>query len=354
MNRPYLEVNLGALRANLDYFRANMRPETKVMAMVKADAYGAGSVRVAQVLERAGVDYLGVARTEEGARLREARILIPVMVMIADEDRLADLHRFNLEPEVYSIGFLSRLADTGLPFKIHIKFNTGMNRAGLEEADLAALRDILSAHPQLDVRSLFTHLAATPLPEHDRFTHVQVQRFRRLAEASGVRAMHHVLNSNGVLRFPQYHFDMVRLGIGLYGAGVAGAPLATVNTLKARIVQLRMVSPAETVSYDRSGKLERPTLVATVNIGYADGVSRRLGNGRFRVLVRGRRVPILGIVCMDLCMIDVTDVPHVRVGDEVVFFGDGLPVEETAGAAGTIPYEVFTSVSGRVERRYLD
>ena len=352
MNRPILEVNLKAIIHNLDYFRSNLRPETKILFMIKANAYGAGSVAVARVMEAHEVDYLGVARTEEGVTLREAGIVMPILVMLSDDERYADLAKYHLEAEIYSVEQLAQIANTQQSIKIHLKINTGMHRSGMESVDIPAIKNILSENTQLKVMSISSHLTASEMPEHDPFTRMQANRFQKMYSQLDLPVMKHLLNSNGILRFPQYHFDMVRLGIGAYGTGVEMAPLMAANTLKTSVLQVRMVAPPETVGYCRKGELDKPSLIATLNIGYADGISRLLGNGRYSFLIRGQHAPTIGNISMDTTMIDVTDIPYAQAGDEVIIFGKDHPVEFLAKTIGSIPYEVFTSISGRVERIY--
>jgi len=352
MNRPILEVNLKAIIHNLEYFRSNIRPETKMLFMIKGNAYGAGSIAVARVMEAHDVDYLGVARTEEGITLRKAGIVMPILVMLPDDERYADLVTFNLEAEIYSIEQLAQIANTQQPIKIHLKMDTGMHRSGMEAIDIPLIQRTLSENTQLKVISISSHLTAAEMPEHDQFTRIQANRLQKMYDQLSLPVMKHLLNSNGILRFPQYHFDLVRLGIGVYGTGVEMAPTIAAITLKASILQVRMVAPPETVGYSRKGKLSKPSLIATLNIGYADGISRLLGNGNYSFLVKGQKAPTIGHISMDTSIIDVTDIPYVQAGDEVIIFGKDHPVEFLSETIGTIPYEVFTSISDRVERTY--
>lgn len=352
MNRPILEVNLKAIIHNLEYFRSNIRPETKMLFMIKANAYGAGSIAVARVMEAHDVDYLGVARTEEGISLREAGIVMPILVMLPDDERYGDLAKYHLEAEIYSIEQLAQIAQTRHSIKIHLKMDTGMHRSGMEPVDIPRIKNILAENPQLKVMSIASHLTAAEMPEHDSFTRIQATRLQKMYDQLGLPVLKHLVNSNGILRFPQYHFDMVRFGIGVYGTGVEMAPLIASNTLKASVLQVRMVAPPETIGYCRKGIIARPSLIATLNIGYADGISRLLGNGRYSFLIRGKHAPTIGNISMDTTMIDVTEIPYVQAGDEVIIFGKDHPVEFLAETIGSIPYEVFTSISARVERTY--
>ncbi len=353
MNRPILTVDLKALTHNLHYFRSNLRPETKIMAMIKANAYGAGSIGVARALEKEHIAYLAVARTEEGITLRKAGILTPILVLLPDDDRYDDLATYHLEAEIYSVQQLAKIAANGSAIKIHLKLDTGMHRSGMESFDIPLIQKILAENNHLKVQSIFSHLASAEKMEHDSFTRKQAATFQKMYAALGIPVKKHILNSNGTLRFPQYHFDMVRLGIGLFGTGVKNAPLMNVNTLTARILQVRMVAPPETVGYNKKGLISKPSLIASINIGYGDGLKRQLGNGHYSFLVKGQKVKTVGVISMDITMIDVTDVPYVQVGDEVIIFGKDLLVDELATKIDTIPYEIFTSLSSRVERIYF-
>ncbi|MFQ5446856.1 MAG: alanine racemase, partial [Saprospiraceae bacterium] len=383
-----LEVNLGALLHNLRQYQSRLRPGTRLMVMVKAGAYGSGSVEVAKLLEFQNVDYLGVAYADEGVELRKAGIQLPIIVMNPEEATFDALVRYSLEPEIYSLGLLekflrfahqfsesSQLPESYTP-AIHLKLDTGMHRLGFEESDLAPLLNLLSPttnnqqlstnnYQPLTVCSIFTHLAASEAPVHDEFTRQQVAVFQKmygkLAEGLGYRPIRHVLNSGGIVRFPEYQMDMVRLGLGLYGIDNSGqlqGQLQTVNTLKATISQIKTISSGETVGYARMGRAEKPMRIATLSLGYADGLLRGAGNRRFNVSICGEKATLIGNVCMDMAMADVTHIPDAQEGDIAVIFGktalgEVLPVEELAASLGTIPYEVFTSISNRVKRVYV-
>ncbi|MCB0596712.1 MAG: bifunctional UDP-N-acetylmuramoyl-tripeptide:D-alanyl-D-alanine ligase/alanine racemase [Lewinellaceae bacterium] len=364
IHQTELEVGLSALIHNIRVFQQWLRPETKMMVMVKAAAYGSGSLEVARTLEFHQADYLAVAYADEGIELREGGIGLPILVLNPEEAVFDGLLRYRLEPELYSPELLRRFGrftrQSGASSVVHLKLDTGMHRLGFDADNLDDAIALLNENPQLEVRSIFSHLAASEAPEHDGFTLDQAARFEalyeRLAAALGYRPLRHLLNSSGIIRFPQYQMDMVRLGIGTYGidsTGLVQAQLQTVLTLRARISQIKHLLPGDTVSYGRSGAVQRPSRIATVSIGYADGLPRAAGNGRFSLLVRGQRAPIIGNVCMDMCMIDVTHIPLAAEGDEVVVFGAEPAAEELAQAMGTIPYEVFTSVSPRVRRVYV-
>ena len=370
-----LEVNLDALAHNFHYYRQGLRPGTKIMVMVKAFAYGSGSYEVASLLEFQRADYLAVAYPDEGVALREAGISLPIMVMNPAPDSFELLHRYRLEPEIYSFerlhDYLATFAPTPNPqhptpnpqylTPIHLKLDTGMRRLGFEEADIPALAALVQSY-SLPVASLMTHLAAADDPAHDDFTRQQLAAFDRmtapLAAALGRPVLRHALNSAGILRFPEAQFDMVRLGIGLYGvdASNTAAPdaLRPVSELRTTISQLKTLPAGHTVGYGRRGAATaHARRIATLAIGYADGYDRRFSNGAGTVLVRGQRAPIVGSVAMDMCMVDVTDIEGVQAGDPAVLFGAGLDLKELAGRIGTIPYELLTNVSERVKRIFV-
>lgn len=358
-----LEIDLNALVHNLNYYRSRLKPETLIMAMVKATSYGSGSFEIANILQFHHVDYLAVAYTDEGIELRKAGISLPIMVMNPEIMSFDLMMKYKLEPEIYNFRLLAQLQDVlkkhqGEPFKVHIKLDTGMHRLGFEEKDINELSIRLNNNKNIKVQSLFSHLAASDESEHDGFTQMQISRFQKMSEELQKQltypVMRHLLNSSGILRFSEAQFEMVRLGIGLYGIASTSNEqlhLKQVATLKTTISQIKSVRANETVGYSRKGKLKRDTLIATVAIGYADGLNRKLGNGAGKMIVNGRPVPIVGNVCMDMCMLDVTDV-HAREGDEVIVFGKQLPVTEMAHVLGTIPYEVLVNVSQRVKRIY--
>jgi alanine racemase len=373
-----LEVNLDALGHNLQHYRRQLRPGTKLMVMVKAFAYGAGSYEVASLLEFQRADYLAVAYADEGIALREAGISLPIMVMNPAPDSFATLRQYRLEPEIYSFEILEEylsafktpapadvLAASPSPLpvpKIHLKLDTGMRRLGFDEADLPTLVARIREHaPYLPVASVMTHLAAADEAQHDDFTQEQLATFRRMAAALeaalGHSVLKHALNSAGILRFPEAHFDMVRLGIGLYGVDASGRDtdaLRPVSQLRTTISQIKTLPAGHTVGYGRRGiAAETDRRIATLAIGYADGYDRRFGNGAGEVLIHGQRAPLVGSVCMDMCMVDVTHLPDARAGDVALVFGEGLPLPELAGRIGTIAYELLTNVSERVKRVFV-
>ena len=364
-HQTVLEIDLGALVHNLKAYQQRLRPETKVMAMVKAFAYGSGGAEVAAKLQFSGVDYLGVAYADEGVELRKAGIGTPVMVMNPEETAFEKIVEFQLEPELYSFeilrSFESFLRREGIEeYPVHIEVETGMNRLGFSATDTHLLAGALQ-HSGLRIRTVFSHLAASEDPAEDAFTRAQFNTFLafcdQLAQQTGQTFLRHIANTAAVLRHPDLQLDMVRLGIGLYGIDPAATgivPLQPVATLRSTIAQLKQVPAGGSIGYNRSGRVGRDSRIATIRLGYADGYPRRLGNGTGQVWIRGRKVPVIGNVCMDMFMADVTDLPDVTVGDEVILFGPSLPVQDLATAAGTIPYEIMTGISQRVRRVFFE
>lgn len=362
-----MQINLSALAANVRYFKQRLRPGTKLTCMVKAYAYGTGSIEIAQCLQDHGADYLAVAVCDEGVELRRAGIHLPLIIMDPEVSALSTIIENNLEPNIYSHQSLDNIIaaaeKAGVEhYPIHIKIDSGMHRLGFEWADMPRLLARLAGQKAVRVQSVFSHLCVADEPEWDEFTHEQIALFSRCAdfliaglsarpEYEGHRPMKHILNSAGIERFTEYQFDMCRLGIGLYGFSFDGAQLRNVCTLKSTLLSVKTVRKGESIGYGRHTWLEEDRQVAVIPIGYADGFDRRLGNRAGEVVVRGKRCPILGNVCMDLCMIDVTGT-DAQPGDEAIIFGDQLPIEEMAEKLGTITYEILTSVSRRVKRIY--
>jgi len=365
-HQTILEVNLSALQQNLYFYTQQLAPTTKVMVMVKAAAYGIGSVEIGRLLTARSVDYLAVAYTDEGVALRKAGIQLPILVLNPEEASLEALVKHQLEAEIYSIPQLKRLIEltnlATLPagsFPVHLNLDTGMSRLGLQTVDFPALFKILTNYPALKLASVFTHLAASDEARHDQFTQQQITAYQtsytKICEKIGYQPTRHVLNTSGISRFPQYQMDMVRLGIGLYGydAAIPGSThLETVHTLKASISHIKLIKKGTSIGYSRKGRAQQDNLIATVTIGYADGLLRRAGNGRFSGLLHGVRVPTIGNICMDMCMMDITAVPQASMGDKITIFGPDLPVTELANSLETIPYEIFTGISERVKRVY--
>ena len=364
VHQTRLEVNLSAMEHNLRQYQRLLKPGTRMMVMVKAAAYGSGSRAIARFLQQQRIDYLGVAYADEGIELREAGIDLPIVVLNPEEAVFDQLRRYQLEPEVYSFtqmdALLRYLCDTNARMRVHINIDTGMHRLGFLPTEAEQLGRFLAKAQPLTVASIFTHLAASDLPREDAFTDRQLQQFtiaaRQIEKHLGYRPWHHALNTHGISRFPQYQMDMVRLGIGVYGIDQSNqlpVPLRTVLTLRGTISQVRQLQAGATIGYNRRGRVGKTMRVATVTVGYADGLPRAAGNGRCALRVREKEAPIIGDVCMDMCMIDVTHIPGAREGDAVEVFGDATPATIRAQQLHTIPYELFTGISMRVKRVYI-
>ena len=356
-----LELDLSGCRDNYKYFRGLLKPQTKMLVLVKANAYGHGAVEFAKMMTEAGADYLAVAYPVEGMELREAGIHKPILVLTAGTDFFNEIIDNNLEPSIPNTSALDILCKTLEErdirnYPIHIKLDTGMHRLGFVTSELAELEDYLSKTDRVRVKSIFSHLAASDEPDNDDFTLGQIELFQKnagaLSDSLGYKPMWHILNSAGIERFPQYQFDMVRLGIGIYGiSALPGVKLAPVASLKCKILQIKHLKPEDgTVGYGRHGKIApEGTVTATIPVGYADGIDRLLGCGRASFLLNGKRVPTIGNICMDMCMLDITGV-EAKVGDTVTIFGKEPTISELAEILGTIPYEILTSVPRRIER----
>ena len=361
-----MEVNLDAMIHNLNFYRSRINPGTKLMAMVKASSYGAGKVEVASALQFNHVDYLTVAYADEGVELRRNGIHLPIMVMNPEEASFDDIVKYRLEPDIYSFRILElfsqRVRLYGERMAIHVEFDTGMHRLGFSGDDIPALAERLNALKDvLQVRSIFSHLACSEDAAMDDFTRGQISRFRTWSDSLDAAIdhtepiLHHILNSSGITRFPEAQMDMVRLGIGLYGVApepAVQAQLRQVSRLVTRISQIKAIPAGDSVGYNRRWIAERPSRIAIVPIGYADGLSRHLGYGHGRVSILGHEAPIIGSICMDMCFVDVTDIACAE-GDPAVLFGEGDLLQRNADAAGTIPYEMLTAVSPRVKRVYF-
>lgn len=366
VHQTIMEINLTAMVHNLKAYQSLLKPNTKMMAMVKAFGYGSGAGEVARRLQQQQVDYLTVAYADEGVTLRKAGIHLPIMVMSADEYSFDAMVNYSLEPELFSFDILQSfhqyITQQGLQqYPIHLKLNTGMNRLGFDVPEIASLCKWLSTQKLLRVKSVLSHLAASDDPNEDLFTQHQVNLFtqacNQLETALGYHFIKHIANTAAIRRNPDWQFDMVRLGIGLYGGDQVNQlnlPLQTVATLKTTVAQVRQLKAGDTVSYNRSGLLQRDSVIATIRIGYADGYPRRLGNGVGQLFIKGVLAPTVGKICMDMCMIDVTDIPGVQAGDTVEIFGKHVSVQTVAKAAETISYEMMTGISLRVKRVYIE
>jgi len=366
IHQTVMEINLNALVHNLKVYQSLLNKNTKTMAMVKAFSYGSGSFEVANKMQFEGIDYLAVAYADEGVALRKNGIDLPIMVMNADDSSFDLLIEWKLEPEIYNARILLRLLEVAkeqelIHYPIHIKLDTGMHRLGFEEKDLDECIAILLASKELKVASVFSHLAGSEEKELDEFTAYQAAAFtamcNKMESKLGYSFLRHLCNSSAIVRHPELQFNMVRLGLGLYGIDSSHQimqKLKPVSRMKTKISQIKNISLHETVGYNRKGVLQRDTIIGTVCVGYADGITRRLGNGVGKMMVNGLLVPIVGNVCMDMCMLDITDVADVKEGDDVIIFGEELSVCELAKWAGTIPYEILTGISQRVKRVYFE
>ncbi len=356
-----LEINLDAISHNLNFYKSKLKPTTKVMVMVKAFGYGNGSYEIAKLLAHHQVSYLGVAFADEGVELRKAGIKIPIVVMNPENSAFSTMIAYNLEPEIYNRAelesFLQIAENQNLyNYPIHLKLNTGMNRLGFVEKDFDALINLLKQTNLVQVASIFSHLATSDMPEEKKFTLQQIQKFKKwsayLKEELRIQPLLHILNTSGIYNFGEYQMDMVRVGIGLYGVGNdldEDTQLQNVATLKTVVLQINDVEKDATVGYGRRFIAERKSKIATIAIGYADGIRRSYGNGKGYVLVNNQKAFIAGTICMDMLMIDVTNI-DVKVGDEVIVFGNDLRITEVAKLWETIPYEVMTAISQRVKR----
>ena len=362
VHETILEVNLRAMIANLNHYRSMLKhPETKVVCMVKASAYGAGSYEIARTLQEHHVDYLAVAVADEGSELRKAGITSSIIIMDPELTAFKTMFDYALEPEVYNFHLLDALIKAAekegiTNYPIHVKLDTGMHRLGFELNEIPALIRRLKNQNAVIPRSVFSHFVGSDSAQFDVFTHSQIEMFEKgsqeLQSAFSHKILRHICNTAGIERFPDAQFDMVRLGIGLYGVSpIDNAIINNVSTLKTTILQIRDVPGEDTVGYSRMGHLVRPSRIAAIPIGYADGLNRHLGRGNAYCLVNGKKAPYVGNICMDVCMIDVTDI-DCREGDQAIIFGDDLPITVLSDKLDTIPYEVLTSISTRVKRVY--
>ncbi len=355
-----LEVNLDAFINNLNILKSNLKPTTKILGMVKAFAYGSGSYQISSVLQSQNADYLGVAFADEGVELRQNGITLPIIVMNPEVKTFHQMLEFDLEPEIYNLenlfAFDKTVKEFGGEGKIHIKIDTGMNRFGFLKSEIDLLIEELLKRPYLKVASIFSHLVGSDEVEHDEFTHKQAALFSEIAEKISIvfkyPIIKHILNSAGIERFPEYQFDMVRPGIGLYGfSAVNNSNFKNVLTLKSYVSQIKMVEENPFVGYGRKGKLNLGDKIAVIPIGYADGFNRLLSNGVGQVMINNKLYPIVGRVCMDTCMVNITG-GNVNLNDEVIIFGDDYPPMKMAELLNTIPYEIITSINQRVKRVY--
>ena len=359
-----LELRLGACRDNYRYFRSLLEPSTKLLVLVKANAYGHGAVEFAAMMQKEGADYLAVAYPVEGMELRKSGISLPILVLTAGTDYFNEIIDYRLEPGIPNLHALKTFCQiiesrgiTGYP--VHVKLDTGMHRLGFMIDEIQEMTDFLKQCKAVRVKSLYSHLAAAEDPGSDDFTLGQIRMFEentsRIIGEIGYRPMLHILNSAGIERFPQFQHDMVRLGIGIYGiSALPGVKLSPVASLKCKILQIKHLRPEDgTIGYGRHGQIApEGTVIATIPVGYADGIDRHLGCGKASFSLNGHRVPTIGNICMDMCMLDITGV-DAKVGDTVTVFGDDPTVSELADILGTIPYEIMTSIPRRIDREII-
>jgi alanine racemase len=366
VHETVLEINLDSLVYNMNYYRSLVDDNVKLMAMVKAFSYGSGGFEIANMLQYHHVDYLAVAYADEGIELRKAGIKLPIMVMNPEEYAFETMIKYQLEPEIFSFRAL-RLLERAIkrnampqnkPVKVHIKVDTGMNRLGFVPTEMDRLVEALKQNPLIYVQSVFSHLSASDKPEFDDFTREQIQLFRemgsKIASSFEQKVFLHILNSAGIHRFPEAAFDMVRLGIGMYGISPAtedAGKLKAVTTMRSEIAQIKQIKRGDSVSYNRSFVAREDMRIGVVSVGYADGLMRNLGNGKLSLIIKGKEATVVGDICMDMCMVDITNI-EAREGDEVIIFNDEYPVTRISEAAETIPYEILSRISRRVKRVY--
>jgi alanine racemase len=362
IHQTVLEVNLDAISHNLNEFRSHLNPGTRIMAMVKAFAYGAGPAEISALLEYQGVSYLAVAYVDEGVELRNAGVTLPVMVMNPDPSASEQMIKYSLEPEIYSLLSLEQFSAVAsrhglISYPVHIKIDSGMHRLGFMPEDVGHLAKRIKDQEYLRVVSVFSHLSASEDPALDRFTHHQVKVFlkavKQIHDTIGYSFLRHILNSSGISRFPQYQFEMVRPGIGIYGIGhFEGLNLKPAGRFKTRISQIKKIKAGEPVGYGCADVSENERIIAILPVGYADGLNRKLGNRNGNLHIKGSRVSIIGNICMDMCMADITGL-SVETGDEAEIFGEKISIDEIALKCQTIPYEILTSIPRRVKRVFF-
>lgn len=356
-----LEIDLSSIEHNLNFFRSELNPETKILAVVKASGYGSDAVLMAKALEKLKVDYFAVAYTDEGIALRNSGISTPILVLHPQLQNLETICRYNLEPNLYSRrmleGFLKLAHDKGLDnYPVHLKFNTGLNRLGFDASDIDFVCNNLMEQSVVHVKSIFSHLVASEDEEEKEFSLAQIEKFKSICSSFtsrlGYRPIRHMSNTSGILNYPETHFDMVRLGLGLYGFTnliEKNANLKNVLTLKTVISQIHQLKKGESVGYNRGFHAKRNIKTATLPLGHADGFFRSLGNGKTYVSIHGHKSPVIGNVCMDMIMIDVTDIPC-KEGDEVIIFNSREDILQMADHADSISYEILTAWGNRVKR----
>ncbi|MBL7711296.1 MAG: bifunctional UDP-N-acetylmuramoyl-tripeptide:D-alanyl-D-alanine ligase/alanine racemase [Chitinophagaceae bacterium] len=366
IHQTVMTVNLTAMNNNLDAFRRRLKAGVRTMAMVKASSYGSGGYEIANALQEQKVDYLTVAYADEGVALRKARIELPIMVMSPSTQSFDRMIIWKLEPEIFNLRSLHQFIEVARnigvqQYPVHIKLDTGMHRLGFMQHEIGPLLQVIKNEPVLRVASIFSHLAAADDPAYRDFTRAQAEAFvlmsTQISDALGYRPLRHLCNTAGIVQYPEYHFDMVRLGLGLYGIDGSGGlddQLQQISTLRTTIAQIKHIPAGETIGYGRRGKVEQDMRIATICIGYADGYPRALSNSGAYVMVSNKSAPVIGTIAMDMCMVDITDIDAVHEGDEVIVFGDALPIQKLASWAGTISYEIMTGIAPRVKRVYVN
>ncbi len=362
VHQTVLEINLDAIAHNLNEFRRSLNPGTRIMAMVKAFAYGAGPAEIAGLLEYHRVSYLGVAYADEGVELRNAGVTLPIMVMNPDPYSSELIIRYDLEPVIYNFFSLNRFSDVAsrhglIQYPVHIKIDTGMHRLGFMPEEVPGLAEGLRKLESIKVASVFSHFSSSDDEQYDKFTHSQADAYLKavsqIRDTIGYSFLRHICNSSAIARFPQYQFDMVRPGIGIYGIGnFPGLDLKPAGRFKTKISQIKTVKAGEPVGYGCADVSEKERLIAILPVGYADGLNRMLGNSKGALMIRNKRVPVIGNICMDMCMADVTGI-NAEIDDEAEIFGEKISIEEIAAICKTIPYEILTSIQGRVRRVFF-
>lgn len=366
IHQTVMTVNLTALSNNLDAFRRRLKTGVKVMAMVKASSYGSGGFEIANALQEQKTDYLSVAYVDEGVALRKAKIELPIMVMSPSTESFDRMIVWKLEPEIFNMRSLTMFLDVARnigvsDYPVHIKLDTGMHRLGFMPAEIDELLRVLHNEPCIRIASIFSHLAASDDAGHKDFTHLQAASFMAMSDqiikSIGYKPLLHLCNTAGIVQYPEYHFDMVRLGLGLYGIDASGGlndQLQQISTLRTTIAQIKNIPAGETIGYSRKGKASKDMRIATICIGYADGYPRALSKSDSYVMINNKQARIIGAIAMDMCMVDITHIDAVNEGDEAIIFGEALPVQQLANWAGTIAYEILTSISQRVKRVYIN
>lgn len=362
-NKTVLEIDLFALSENIDYYRRSINPDTGIMAVLKASAYGSGSQQLTALINNKSIDILAVAIVEEAIEMRKSGITKPILIFNPHAENLPLVAEYGFDIELsnhYMATALYTFAERqNKPINIHLKLDTGMHRLGFEENDFSRLDDLLD-HPNIKVKAIFSHLAASDDVGEDGFTKNQIQRFEDwyeiISQRLGEKPLKHILNTSGATRFPHAQYDFVRIGLGLYGVDLINpekSPLAKVHNLKSYIVQIKNVEKGETVGYGNRLRLDKSARIAVIGIGYADGLMRRAGENNYKILINGQCAELIGNVCMDLCMVNISELEGVKEGDEVTIFGKNHPIEGLSAACGTIPYEILTRIAPRVKRVYI-